>query len=70
MSTSLEEFKGIDEYFMKKSDEFKHIFDSSNAHEEAFPEYWEKKLDSFQKIVFIKALRADKVIPGIQNWIT
>lgn len=33
MSTGLEHFKGIDEYFMKKPDEFKHIFDSANAHE-------------------------------------
>lgn len=70
MSTGLEHFKGIDEYFMKKPDEFKHIFDSANAHEEAFPDYWEKKLDYFQKLLVIKALRSDKVIPGIQNWIT
>ncbi len=70
MSTSLEHFKGIDEYFMKKPDDFKHIFDSANAHEEIFPEYWEKKLDYFQKMLVIKALRPDKVVPAIQNWIT
>jgi hypothetical protein len=33
MSTTLEKFKGIDEYFLKKPEEFKHIFDSNNAHE-------------------------------------
>lgn len=40
MSTTLKDFKGIDEYFMEKPDEFKHIFDSTNAHEETLPQYW------------------------------
>jgi len=70
MSTTLSAFKGLDEYFMKKPDEFKNIFDSSNAHEEPMPEYWNNKLNNFQKIIFLKALRSDKVITAIQNWIT
>jgi dynein heavy chain, axonemal len=70
MSTTLSAYKGLDEYFMKKPDEFKNIFDSSNAHEEPMPEYWNNKLNYFQKILFLKALRSDKVIPAIQNWIT
>lgn len=27
-------------------------------------------MNNFQKIIFIKALRSDKVVPAIQNWIT
>jgi len=34
------------------------------------PEYWNNKLNNFQKIIFLKALRSDKVITAIQNWIT
>jgi dynein heavy chain len=34
------------------------------------PEYWQKKLNNFQKIIFLKSLRSDKVIPAIQAWIT
>lgn len=67
---SLPALKGIDEYFLKKAEEFKPIFDSNNAHEEPFPEYWENKLNYFQKIIFLKALRSDKVIPAIQSWIS
>ncbi len=70
MSTTLAAFKGLDEYFMKKPDEFKNIFDSNNAHEEPLPEYWNKKFTYFQKIIFLKSLRSDKVIPAIQSWIT
>ena len=32
MSTLLEAYKGIDEYFLAKPEEFKHIFDSTSAH--------------------------------------
>ena len=55
---------------MKKPDEFKGIFDSNNAHEEPMPEYWNNKLNNFQKVIFLKAIRSDKVTPAIQNWIT
>lgn len=55
---------------MKKPDEFKNIFDSNNAQEEPLPEYWNKKLNYFQKIMFLKTIRSDKVIPAIQSWIT
>ncbi len=55
---------------MKKPDEFKGIFDSNNAHEEAMPEYWNNKFNNFQRVIFLKALRSDKVTPAIQNWIT
>lgn len=70
MSVTLSAFKGLDEYFMKKPDEFKNIFDANNAHEEPMPEYWNKKLNYFQKIMFLKTIRSDKVIAAIQNWIT
>jgi dynein heavy chain, axonemal len=70
MSITLSAFKGLDEYFMKKPDEFKNIFDSNNAQDEPLPEYWNKKLNYFQKIMFLKTIRSDKVVPAIQNWIT
>jgi dynein heavy chain, axonemal len=70
MSTTLSAFKGLDEYFLKKPEEFKNIYDSSNAHDEPMPEYWNKKLSYFQRIIFLKTIRSDKVIPAIQTWIT
>jgi len=34
------------------------------------PEVWNFKLDSFEKLIFLKCLRADKLIEGIQNWVS
>ena len=34
------------------------------------PEPWNSSLDEFQKLIFIKSFRPDKVIPCVQNWIT
>lgn len=65
----LDNFKGILEQFMKKSNDFKRIFDSTSPQTEAPPEPWDKKLDEFEKIIFTKAIRPDKVVPGVQNWI-
>lgn len=61
--------QGLMQHFMEKSDEFKAIFDSPKAHEEPLPEPWSFRLNNFQKMIFLKALRPDKLIPAIQNWI-
>jgi len=33
------------------------------------PAPWNEKLTEFQKLLILKALRPDKLIPGLQNWI-
>jgi dynein heavy chain len=37
----LPNFVGIEDHFMRNSDDFKKIFDSSNAHKEPLPDPWE-----------------------------
>jgi dynein heavy chain len=68
--SQLEAFKGIDSYFIEFHKKFKKIFDATEAHEEKMPGEWEDKLNSFQKMVLLKAIRADKVSSAIQNYIT
>jgi dynein heavy chain len=34
------------------------------------PGEWEDRLNSFQKLILLKAIRADKVTAGIQNFIS
>lgn len=66
---SIEAFKGILSHFMRKPDDFKTIFDSRNPELESLPSPWEKKLNDFEKIIALKSIRPDKVVPSIQNWI-
>ena len=57
----LEGLHGIEEDFIQNPDNFKKIFDSQEAHKEPYPEPWQSKLTDFQKIIFLKMLRPDKV---------
>jgi dynein heavy chain len=57
----LEEFKGIDTYFIEYNKKFKKIFDAPEAHLEPLPGEWNEKLNSLQKMLILKALRADKI---------
>lgn len=66
----LEALVGIKDYFMTNSDLFKPLFDSTSPHEEPIPGDWNDKLNNFQKIIILKALRPDKLINAIQNWIS
>jgi len=65
----LENMKGIEKHFMEKPDDFRPVYDAIEAHEEKLPEPFESKLDPFEKLIVLKALRSDKLKQGIQNWI-
>lgn len=43
----LEGLKGMREYFMKNSEEFKALFDSNDPHEVDLPGPWHEKLNTF-----------------------
>jgi dynein heavy chain len=62
-------FKGIDTYFIEFNKKFKKIFDAPEAHVEPLPGEWNDKLNSFQKMIVLKAVRPDKISQAIQNFI-
>ena len=66
----LPKMSGIYDDFMKNPDSFKKIFDSPKPQEEKLPDPWHDKLSEFERLIVLKAIRMDKVLPGIQNWIT
>ena len=55
--------------FMKNPDSFKKLFDSVQPQNEKLPGDWDSKLDSFEKMIVLKAIRMDKVLPAVENWI-
>ena len=68
--SNLPAFNGLDKDFGAYLTEFKAIFDSVTAHEDALPGPWDEKLNSFQKMVLCRCIRPDKVIEASQNFIT
>jgi dynein heavy chain len=58
-------FKGIDTYIIEYHKKFKKIFDAPEAHLEPLPGEWDTKLNSFQKMILLKAIRSDKIAQAI-----
>lgn len=58
-------FKGFVEYFLKDHGAFKQMFDSKEPELEELPGGWNDKLNSFQKMIVLKAIRPDKITPAI-----
>lgn len=69
MARDLPAFKGINEYFMKNHLLFKKIFDSIEPHNDPLPGEWDAKLNTFQKMIVLKSLRADKLTLAVQNFV-
>uniref|UniRef100_A0A5F8HGG2 Dynein axonemal heavy chain 7 n=1 Tax=Monodelphis domestica TaxID=13616 RepID=A0A5F8HGG2_MONDO len=64
----LPNFKGIRKEFVTLKDGWKNVYDSLDPHHEPFPELWEE-VDEFQRMLIIRCLRSDKIIPMIQEFI-
>uniref|UniRef100_A0A2R9C426 Dynein axonemal heavy chain 7 n=1 Tax=Pan paniscus TaxID=9597 RepID=A0A2R9C426_PANPA len=62
-------FKTIRREFMRLKDGWKKVYDSLEPHHEVFPEEWEDKANEFQRMLIIRCLRPDKVIPMLQEFI-
>ena len=69
MSSVLPAFKSFDKYFIENHLKFKLIFDSLEPQNEKLPGEWETKLNTFQKLIIIKALRPDKITLGAANFV-
>ncbi|XP_024857379.1 dynein axonemal heavy chain 7 isoform X2 [Bos taurus] len=66
----LSAFKNIRREFMRLKDGWKKVYDSLEPHHEVFPDDWEDKTSEFQRMLIIRCLRPDKVIPMLQEFIT
>ncbi|XP_035161066.1 dynein axonemal heavy chain 7 isoform X2 [Callithrix jacchus] len=62
-------FKTIRREFMHLKDGWKKVYDSVEPHHEVFPEEWESKVNEFQRMLIVRCLRPDKVIPMLQEFI-
>ncbi|XP_004674896.1 PREDICTED: dynein heavy chain 7, axonemal [Condylura cristata] len=63
-------FKTIRREFIHLKDGWKKVYDSLEPHHEVFPDDWEDKANDFQRMLIIRCLRPDKIIPMLQEFIT
>ncbi|XP_074514231.1 dynein axonemal heavy chain 7 isoform X2 [Sebastes fasciatus] len=66
----MEHFKGLRQDMARLRDEWKKVYDSPTPHQTPFPDEWENKLRQFQKMLVIRCLRPDKVIPMVQEFVS
>ncbi|XP_060113048.1 dynein axonemal heavy chain 7 [Heteronotia binoei] len=62
-------FRTIRKEFMRLKEGWKLVYDSLEPQHEVFPEVWQEKVDDFQRMLVIRCLRPDKVIPMVQEFI-
>ncbi|TSM60567.1 Dynein heavy chain 7, axonemal [Bagarius yarrelli] len=66
----LECFKNLRQDVARLKDGWKVVYDSKDPHHTPFPEEWEKKLKQFQRMLVIRCLRPDKIIPMVQEFVS
>uniref|UniRef100_A0A671W0U7 Dynein axonemal heavy chain 7 n=1 Tax=Sparus aurata TaxID=8175 RepID=A0A671W0U7_SPAAU len=63
-------FKGLRLDVAPLRNEWKKVYDSQNPHQTPFPEKWQEKLTQFQRMLVVRCLRPDKVIPMVQEFVS
>ncbi|XP_074517159.1 dynein axonemal heavy chain 1 [Sebastes fasciatus] len=68
--SALDNFSNLAESFTEHLQGFKRIFDSNQPHREPLPGEWDRELDSFQRLLVLRCLRADCVVQGMQDFVS
>ncbi|XP_049904030.1 dynein axonemal heavy chain 7 [Epinephelus moara] len=66
----MECFKGLRRDMAHLRNEWKKVYDSPSPHQTPFPDEWQEKLSQFQRMLVIRCLRPDKVIPMVQEFVS
>lgn len=69
LPSKLDVFKGIDVSFEKNTPQWEKIYNSNSPADEIWPGEWNEKLDFFHKMIIIRLLRPDRMVPVIQQLI-
>ena len=66
----VQKFKGIRSKFRAQAKAWEEYYDAIDPQNARLPQEWETKLNQFQKMIIIRCIRPDKVIPGVQDFVT
>ncbi|KAA0715776.1 Dynein heavy chain 7, axonemal [Triplophysa tibetana] len=66
----MEGFKGLRKDLDHLHEDWKRVYDSKDPHHSPFPSEWQEKLGQFQRMLVIRCLRPDKVVPMVQEFVS
>ncbi|KAM9851167.1 dynein axonemal heavy chain 7 [Aulostomus maculatus] len=66
----MENFKGLRHDMTHLRNEWKKVYDSPSPHQTQFPNQWQDRLSQFQRMLVIRCLRPDKIIPMVQEFVS
>jgi dynein heavy chain len=67
--SELKSFTHFMDDFKQLLPQWKSVYDSANPHLADMPEPWQTKLSRLQRLIVLRCLRPDKVIPAVQDFI-
>ncbi|XP_037136748.1 dynein heavy chain 7, axonemal [Syngnathus acus] len=66
---AIEPFKGLRRDMAQNRNMWKEVYDSPDPHQTPLPNEWQEKLSQFQRMLVIRCLRPDKIIPMVQQFV-
>ncbi|GCC21887.1 hypothetical protein chiPu_0000269 [Chiloscyllium punctatum] len=68
-ASDLPSLQGLRDHFAKSSGEWRKIYESKDPHIVSLPQPWDHKINELQKMIILRALRPDKIIPAVANFV-
>jgi len=67
--SDFDDYKGFSDSVIADVGPYKAIYDSEEPHEMSVPEPWASKLDPFKKLLILRTVRPDKLVPAVQAYV-
>ncbi|GAB1601341.1 dynein heavy chain 12, axonemal-like isoform X2 [Argonauta hians] len=68
--TEMRAFKGFRESFVRDIRSWRNLYNTKEPHLEDLPGVWQTKLSEFQRIIVLRSLRPDKIIPAVTSYVS
>ncbi|XP_076022383.1 dynein axonemal heavy chain 12 [Genypterus blacodes] len=69
-ASELTGLQGIREAFIKSPQDFKSLYDSKEPYNTQLPQPWCEQLSDLQKMIVVRCLRPDKIVPAVAKYVT
>ncbi|XP_030590036.1 dynein heavy chain 12, axonemal [Archocentrus centrarchus] len=69
-ASELPGLQGLKEAFFKNPEDFKPIYDSKDPYTVGLPAPWCEQLNDLQKMIIVRCLRPDKIVPAVRKYVT